>query len=166
MPENGLFFTDMTMPAYVALSEYPAFRSRTFFHPVGFGTLGFALPAALGAKRARPDLPVCALSGDGGFQFTMQELATACEERLCLPLIIWNNRGFGEIRRTEEIRHPGRRIAVDNRNPDFIALADAYGIPGTRLTSADRLVQALRDALARPNPSLIVIEPDGGNSHA
>jgi thiamine pyrophosphate-dependent acetolactate synthase large subunit-like protein len=157
LPRHGMLITDMTTPAYLGLSEYPAYVPRSFFHPAGFGTLGFALPAAIGAKIADPERPVSILTGDGGFQFTMQELGVACEQELCLPLVIFNNDGYGEIRRTEEIRHPGKRIAVDLKNPNFLKLAEAYSIPSQRVFDGKELAQALTSAFKEKGPTLIEV---------
>jgi len=127
LPTEGVCVTDMTTPAYAALSEWTVEHAGKFLHPVGFGALGYALPAGIGIKAGHPELPVVVLAGDGGFQFTLQELAVATEQRQGLPIIIWNNRGYGEIRKTEELRHPGERIAVDIVPPNFELLSAAYG---------------------------------------
>ncbi|WZL73028.1 5-guanidino-2-oxopentanoate decarboxylase [Clostridiaceae bacterium 35-E11] len=157
LPEDGILFADMTTPAYIGISEYPCYHEKTYLHPVGFGTLGLALPAAIGAKLAQPKKTLCVLTGDGGFQFTMQELMVACTQKMTLPIIIWNNNGFGEIRRNEEVRHPGETIAVDHQNPDFIKLAQAYGITGVRVNSAEEIEKALQSSLARQKPTIIEI---------
>ena len=157
LPEDAIFCADSTSAAYVGYSEFPAYLPSTYIYPCGFGTLGLALPAAIGAKSAYPERAVCALAGDGGFQFTMAEIGVACQEKLCVPLIIWDNGGFGEIRNYEEIRHPGRRIAVDHQNPDFLKLAEAYGITGSEVTNGDEMKEALEKALAEKGPSIILI---------
>jgi 5-guanidino-2-oxopentanoate decarboxylase len=157
LPEEGLLSIDMTTIAYVALSEFPAYRPRSFLHPVGFGTLGYALPAGIGAKVAEPPRPVAVVTGDGGFQFTMQELGVAAQEGIALPLIIWDDDGYGEIRRTEDERHPGRRIAVDNKNPDFLALAEAYGIPGSSPKSPAEIERRVAAVLKGSGPEIIQI---------
>ncbi|MFZ5945557.1 MAG: thiamine pyrophosphate-binding protein [Bacillota bacterium] len=157
LPHDGIIFTDMTTPAYIALSSYSCNQPKTFIHPVGFGTLGYALPAAIGAKITKRDKKICVLVGDGGFQFTCQELAVACQEKLTLPIIIWNDNGFGEIRRHQERRHPGQRIAVDHLNPDFIKLAEAYGIKGTRVNTPSELANALREAFLQQHPVIIEV---------
>ncbi len=157
LPDEGLLSIDMTTIAYVALSEFPAYRPRSFLHPVGFGTLGYALPAGIGAKIADPARPVAVVTGDGGFQFTMQELGVAAQEGIALPLIIWDDDGYGEIRRTEDERHPGRRIAVDNRNPDFLSLAKAYGIPGSSPKSPAEIERRVAAALEGSGPEIIRI---------
>lgn len=158
LPNEGILFTDMTTPAYIGLSEFTVYQPRTYIHPVGFGTLGFALPAAIGAKIAEPQRAICVLAGDGGFQFTMPELAVACSEKISLPIIIWNDNGFGEIRRNEEARHPGQRIAVDHENPDFINLAKAYGIKGRVVRSPEELKDTLQQAFKEEKPMFIEIK--------
>ncbi|WP_256862872.1 thiamine pyrophosphate-dependent enzyme [Microbispora sp. GKU 823] len=127
-----------------------------FLFPTGFGTLGFALPAAIGAKLGRPDLPVVALAGDGAFQFSLQELATAVELELSLPIVVSANGGFGEIR--EEMRERGMRpVAVDLHAPDFPALAAAYGARGRAVKTPGELEEAVAEALRVPAPTVIVV---------
>ncbi len=162
VPEDGVLFADMTGPAYVAISEYPAFSPRTFLHPVGFGTLGQAMPAAIGAAIARPERPVCVMAGDGGFQFTLPELGVAVRENLPIPIVIWNDQGFGEIRRNENSRHPGVFIAVDNAPPDFSLLAQAYGARYSRPENLGSLEASIRDAFSAAGPTLIECSPQEG----
>jgi thiamine pyrophosphate-dependent acetolactate synthase large subunit-like protein len=156
--EEGVLLADMTTIAYAAASEYPAYRPSTFLHPVGFGTLGYALPAALGVLEGGAER-VCALAGDGGFQFTMQELGPLCESGKPAAVVIWNDEGYGEIRRTEEERHPGKRIAVDNRNPDFIALAESYGMEAWRVKEPGSLEKRLNAAFEATMPTLLEVRP-------
>ncbi len=153
--DDGALWADMTGPAYYAISEYAAALPGRFLHPVGFGTLGAALPAALATKCAFPERRVAALAGDGGFQFTLPELAVGVQEKLSLPVVLWNDGGFGEIRRTQESKG-GPLIAVDHWNPDFRALAASYGIP--YFAPEDGAIGgALEEAFAAPVPSLIEI---------
>ena len=159
IPDEGVLVADMTGPAYVAISEYPAYKPFTFMHPVGFGTLGFAVPAAIGAKLAMPDVPVVALTGDGGFQFTMAEVAVACREGLPLPIVVWNDDGFGEIRRNEAARRFPRAIAVDNPAPDFQALAASWGTAYARTSTGREIAEALKHAFGECRPSIIEITP-------
>lgn len=146
---------DMTTAAYIALSEYETYESRTFLHPVGFGTLGYSVPAAIGAKVAEPKKNLIALIGDGGFQFTMQELAVACEQKLSIPIVIWNNDGYGEIKRNESAMGFETFIAVDNQNPDFLKLAAAYGIDGVMPLDEIQLRKALLDSFDKEAPTII-----------
>jgi thiamine pyrophosphate-dependent acetolactate synthase large subunit-like protein len=127
-----------------------------WFHPSGYGALGFALPAAIGARIAQPQRPIVALAGDFGTQFTLQELMTAVELDLTLPLIVWNNGALGQIR--DDMRAAGiAPIGVVARNPDFIALAHACGAAAARVPDEGALVAALRAALARPGPTLLEV---------
>ncbi len=163
-PEDAVVLADMTTPAYVALSEFPSYHPNTFLHPVGFGTLGWALPAAIGVKLADTHNKALVLVGDGGFQFTLQELAVIAEHNIALPIIIWNDSCFGEIKRNEKARHPGETIAVDHKNPDFIRIFASYGISGQRVTTAQELKQALKEAFSKENPMLIEVDVAGGLS--
>jgi len=159
IPDDGVLVADMTGPAYVAISEYPAYRPSTFLHPVGFGTLGLALPAAIGARLARPDTPVAVLTGDGGFQFTMAEVAVAAQEKISLPIVIWNDQGFGEIRRNEKRFGFPSLIAVDNPAPDFRALAASWGAGYARAGTGRDISEALRQAFGEGRPSIIEVTP-------
>lgn len=141
---------------YGALPHFPVGPEGRYLHPTGFGTLGYALPAALGAKVAEPHRQVLALSGDGGLQFTVQELATAVQLRLPLPIVVFDNGGYGEIR--DEMRARGDvPAAVDLAPVDLPALARAYGGHGTRACDPAALARALTEALERPGPTLITV---------
>jgi len=128
----------------------------TWFYPAGFGTLGCALPDAIGAKLALPDRTVVALVGDGGFMFTVNELATGVEESLSIPIIIWHNNSYAMIR-DGMLKRGISEIGVNPRAPDFIKLADAFGCPGTAVDSDDSFRQALQQAREHAGPSLIVV---------
>ncbi|MFW5694956.1 MAG: thiamine pyrophosphate-binding protein [Alkalispirochaeta sp.] len=154
---DGILTADMTTIAYCGISEYPTEIPGSYLHPAGFGTLGYALPAAIGVA-LRPDRrPVAALVGDGGFQFTMQEFAVAVQEQLSIPVVVWNDGGYGEIRREEEQRHPGRRIAVDNVGPDLCAFAQSYGAAAERIDDPAVLRDRIQNALKHPGPTLLEV---------
>jgi 5-guanidino-2-oxopentanoate decarboxylase len=156
LPADGVVFTDMTQIAYLGNYAFPAERPGVWFHPSGYGALGFALPAAIGARIAQPQRPIVALAGDFGTQFTLQEIMTAVELDLTLPLIVWNNSALGQIR--DDMRAAGiAPIGVVARNPDFVALAHACGAAGARVPDAAALAEALRAALARPGPTLLEV---------
>ena len=157
LKDDETLIADMTTPAYIAISEYETYDSRSFFHPIGFGTLGYSLPAAIGAKLAKPKKNLIALIGDGGFQFTMQELVVACEQKLSIPIVVWNNDGYGEIKRNEAAMGFDDFIAVDNQNPDFMKLADAYGIEGFMPVNKDELKEFLLKSFKEEKPTLIEI---------
>ena len=161
IPRDGILSTDMTQMAYIATYLYPVYEPRTFMFPSGYGTLGFALPAAIGAKIARPDAMVVAVVGDGGFQYTMAELGCAVQERLGLPIVIFNDSTYSAVKMAQA-RVPWRTIiGVDLVNPDYVELAKAYGIPGGRVTSPAELIQEIRCAAERNLPTIIdvPIEP-------
>src|SRR5207248_7436959 len=148
LPSDGVVFSDMTQIAYLGNYAFPAERPGLWFHPSGYGALGFALPAALGAKIAQPQRPVVALAGDFGVQFTLPELMTAVELDLTLPVVVWNYGALGQIR--DDMRAAGiTPIGVVARNPDFAALAAACGATGVRVHGAAALAEELRAALTR-----------------
>ncbi|KAA9381049.1 5-guanidino-2-oxopentanoate decarboxylase [Microbispora cellulosiformans] len=160
MPPETVVVGDNSMFVYHgALVGMPMDPPGRFLFPTGFGTLGFALPAAIGAKLGRPDRPVVALAGDGAFQFTLQELATAVELRLSLPIVVSLNGGFGEIR--EEMLARGMTpVAVDLHAPDFPALAAAFGARGLAVKTPGELEEAVAEALRAPVPTVIAV-PEG-----
>ena len=159
LPRDGIMVSDMTQIAYTANHYFPCEEPRCWFHPCGFGTLGYAMPAAIGAKIACPDRAVVAVCGDGGFLFTVQELGTAAELGLPLPILIWNNDAFGQI--AQNMRDVGiPEIAVKQKNPDFQTLAQAYGIRAVRPDSLKGIEAALREAFTASGPTLIEVRED------
>ncbi|MQY33627.1 putative 2-ketoarginine decarboxylase AruI [Streptomyces sp. RB17] len=141
---------------YGALPHFPVGPEGRYLHPTGFGTLGYALPAAIRAEVAAPHRQVLALSGDGGLQFTVQELASAAQLRLPLPIVVFDDGGYGETR--DEMRARGDvPTAVDLAPVDLPALARAYGGHGTRACDPAALARALTEALDRPGPTLITV---------
>ncbi len=160
LPADAVVFSDMTQIAYLGNYAFAAERPGVWFHPCGYGTLGYALPAAIGARVAQPQRPVVALAGDFGVQFTSQELMTAVELDLTLPVVVWNNGALGQIR--DDMRAAGiTPIGVVGRNPDFVALAEACDATGARVHGAAELTQALGAALARPGPTLLEVVVEG-----
>jgi len=138
LPENGLFFSEPTRPAYLALGSWPTYFPGTFQHPIGFGEIGFAMPAAIGAKLARPDTPVLALSGDGGAQFTINEISVLAEQKPSLLWVVWNDEGYGEIRRCQETA-----FSTDVQPLDFKKLSELYGVAAVSVGSAAEFDAAL-----------------------
>ncbi len=154
---NGILIGDSTLPAYFAAAQYHPPTPRSFFcASTGYGTLGYALPAALGAKLASPERPVIAVLGDGGIQFTLNELATAVQAQLPIAIIVWNNNGYDMI--AQNFRDAGLEpMACDPHQPDFMKLAESYGCHGTRVGDLVGLQAALRAASTRPVPTLIEV---------
>src|SRR6185437_15951321 len=146
LPSDGIVCTDMTQIAYLGNYAFPADQPGVWFLPSGYGALGYALPAALGAKVACPERAVIALAGDFGLQFTLQELTTAVELELSLPVIVWNNSALGQIR--DDMRAAGiPAVGVTARNPDFVAWAQACGAVGVRARGPSELAEAVQAAL-------------------
>ena len=144
----------MTQIAYTGNYAFAADRPGSWFHPSGYGTLGFALPAAIGAKVAQPERAVVALAGDFGVQFTLQELVTAVELQLPLPVVVWNNEALAQIR--DDMLAAGiEPVGVVGRNPDFQALAAACGAAGCRVRGPEALTQGVRAALEARSPTLL-----------
>jgi acetolactate synthase-1/2/3 large subunit len=149
---------DSTQPVYGGNLTYePVGPSSWFNSSTGYGTLGYGLPAAIGAKIACPDRPVAALIGDGGIQFTIGELATAVELGLGLPILLWNNRGYGEIKQYMLDRNIPT-IGVDIYTPDFQTIARGFGCHAVKIESAAHLREELRKAHAARAPTVIEID--------
>jgi 5-guanidino-2-oxopentanoate decarboxylase len=159
LPKHGQVFTDMTQIAYTANFHFPCEMPRRWFHPLGFGTLGYAMPAAIGGKIACPDRPTVAIVGDGGFLFTMQELGTAVELGLPLPILLWNNDAFGQIAQGMNARDIPE-LGVRQRNPDYLALARAFDAKAIRPDSLTALQAAIGTAFSADGPTLIEVRED------
>lgn len=155
LPEDGIFVEELTQPGYVARMAFPVYQPRTYIHSGYQGTLGYALPTAMGAKVGMPDRKVLAVSGDGGFMFNVQELAAAAQHGIDVVLVVFNDGAFGNVKRLQQTMYDGRELAVDLKNPDFMKLADAFGVQGYRVKSPAELERAIGDAFSTPGPALI-----------
>ena len=154
---DAIVVNDMTIVSYIASRHFRVYQPRTFLYPSGFGSLGFSFPAALGAKVAWPQRQVVAICGDGGFMISCQELATAVQHRINLPVLIFNDQGYGVLRQTQDIEFSGRRIGVDLRMPDFVKFAETFGAEGIRVEQLEELEPALKNALRAQKPTLIEV---------
>jgi acetolactate synthase-1/2/3 large subunit len=141
---------------------YPYGRPNTHITSGGLGTMGFAVPAAMGVKLARPREDVWAISGDGGFQMNMQEIATMVQERIPVKLAVFNNGYLGMVRQWQQFFHGKRYSATPIWSPDYVKLAAAYGIPGWRVDRASELASVLARASVAEGPVLVefVIEQE------
>jgi 5-guanidino-2-oxopentanoate decarboxylase len=158
LPQETVVCSDMTQIAYAANEVFPMSVPRTWLHPVGFGTLGFALPVGIGAKFGVGDKPVAVMIGDYGIQYTINELGTAAEHKLPLVILMWNNDALGQIR--DDMVNKGiQPNAVTLKNPDFIALAKAYGCHAEKPASLKALAAAIKAALAADGPTVIEMTP-------
>lgn len=151
---------DSAQPIYYAWLSYETEMPMRYFHSAsGFGTLGYAIPAAVGAKLGQPELPVIGLIGDGASQFTLGELASAVEANITVIFLLWNNSGYGEIKRfMEDADIP--RIGVDIHTPDFIGLGRAMGCAAVRADNHDALRAELQAANGREGPTLIEVRQE------
>jgi len=159
LPADAIVMGDASQIVYSGSFAMPMEMERCWYYSGTYCALGVALPMAIGAKIGAPHRPVIAVAGDGGFMFTVNELATAVEERLALPVIVWNNDALKAI--VDEMdQRPIPRIGVEPRSPDFLRLAEGLGCHAARATSADHLAQLLRGALVADRPTLIEVRED------
>jgi acetolactate synthase-1/2/3 large subunit len=128
----------------------------------GLGTMGYGLPASIGVQFARPDTTVWCLDGDGSFQMTIQELATIQQERLPIKIALFNNGFLGMVRQWQELFFEKRYVATPLSGPDFIKVADAYGIPGLRVEHRNEVAPAIEKAMSEPGAFVIDfrVEPE------
>ena len=154
LPEDAIVMGDITQFVYTGSFAFPVTQPRCWHYPAGFCTLGCGLPDAIGAKLALPDRPVAVLAGDGGFMFTVQELITAVELQLPIPIVLWNNQGLNQIKE-DMISRGIPPVGVDGINPDFMLLAQAFGAHGLRPESAAALETAVAEALQAKGPTII-----------
>ncbi|MGI8857234.1 MAG: thiamine pyrophosphate-dependent enzyme [Thermomicrobiales bacterium] len=157
LPDDGIVVADLTQVAFFATLGFPVYCPRTFIGPGYQGTLGSAFATALGAQVGSPGKKVVALMGDGGFMYNVQELATMRQRHLNVVAIVFNDNAYGNVRRTQREVFAGHVIAADLVNPDFVALADSFGVRGLRVTAPNALRSALGDALAANEPILIEV---------
>ncbi len=159
LPTDTIVMGDATQIVYTGSFAMPMEMERCWYYSGTYCSLGVALPMAIGAKIGAPHRPVIAVAGDGGIMFTVNELATAAEERLALPVIVWNNDALKEIVDQMD-RRQIPRIGVEPKSPDFLRLAESLGCHATRAASAEHLAQSVRDALVTNRPTLIEVRQD------
>jgi len=158
LPDNAIVTDELSQFGFASWYGFPIYQPRTFITSGYQGTLGSGFPTALGAKVANPDRPVVAITGDGGFMFGVQELSTAVQFNIGVVTLVFNNNSYGNVRRDQRTRFDGRVVAADLVNPDFVKLAESFGVGASRVTSPDHFKPALEKALAHGGPYLIVVE--------
>ncbi len=163
LPREGIFVSELCQAGFTALYGFPVYAPRTFITEGYQGTLGYGFPTALGVKAAHPDKPVVSITGDGGFMFAVQELATAAQENIALVTVLFNNASYGNVMRDQRTNFGNRVIGAALKNPDFMMLANAFGIEGHRVTSPGDLKPVLAKALAAKKPALIEVEVPQGS---
>ena len=162
LPRDGILVPELSQAGFATYTgAYPVLAPRTYISEGYQGTLGFGFPTALGVKVANPGKAVVSITGDGGFMFGMQELATAAQYRIALVTIVFNNRSYGNVLRDQETQFGGRTIGARLENPDFVRLAESFGVHGRRVADPAALRRALAEELATGQPALIevTIEP-------
>ena len=135
---------------FAARIAFPVYKPRTFLSPGYQDPLGWGFATALGAQHARPDVPVVAISGDGGFMFTATEMATAIRHRIPLVTIVFNDGAFGNVRRIQQERFGNRLIGSDLANPDFVAFGKSFGAEAVRVKGPGRVAPGVTPRLRAP----------------
>ena len=160
LPRDGFFVEELCQAGFASYFAFPVYEPRTFVTCGAQGTLGFGFPTALGVKAGNPDRAVVSITGDGGFQFGLQELATAAQYGLDLVTVLFNNGAYGNVMRDQTRLYGGRVLGAALANPDFVALAGSYGIHAVRTDTPAGLRLALERALERSEPALIEVPVD------
>jgi acetolactate synthase-1/2/3 large subunit len=157
VPDDAIVVADSAQIVYTGSQIFPTMRPRHWLtSTTGFGTLGYALPAAIGAKVAFKSQAVVCLIGDGGLLFTLPELAAAVEQCLAIPIVVWNNQGYAEI--GDYMDKSGiSRCGVDLTSPDFVTLALGFGCSGVRVSTASELESSLLKAFSSRGPTIIEV---------
>lgn len=157
LPPEGIFVAGMTQLGYSSWFLFPTYMPRTFISTGYQGTLGFSIPTGLGAAHARRDVPVLATSGDGGALYAIGELATAKQYDIPLNIVVFNNDAYGNVRTNQRDRYGGRIIASELINPDFVALAQSFGVNAVRAETPEALRSEIEKAVAHRGPNLIEV---------
>ncbi len=160
LPRNGIFAEELTQAGYASFFAWDVFEPRTYITSGFQGNLGYGFMTSLGVKAGRPDVPVVAVTGDGGFLYGASELSTAVKEGISLITVLFNNNAFGNVRRDQITNFDGRTIASDFVNPDFEVLAKAYGVTYARAGDSGELEAAIKTALPNTGPTLIEVPVD------
>lgn len=157
LPRDGIFVDELTQMGYVSRFAFDCYAPRTFISTGYQGTLGYGFATALGAAHARRDVPVVAISGDGGALFAIGEMATAVHHRIPLTMVVFNDNAFGNVRLLQKDYYGSRFIASDLTSPDFAKLAESFGARGLRAATPKELRMRLREAFGSQEPTLIEV---------
>ena len=159
---NTIIVTGVGQHQMWAAQHFVYTKPNSFISSGGLGTMGFELPAAIGAKVAHPEEMVWSIAGDGGFQMTVQELGTIAQENIAVKIAIINNGYLGMVRQWQELFYERRYVDTKLWNPDFVKIAEAYNISGIKVKSREEVAPAIQKAMDHPGPFLIdfVVEPE------
>ena len=157
LPRDGYFIDEVTQVGFVSWYGFPVYAPHQFISAAQQGTLGYGLATAMGVAAAHPDKAVVSISGDGGYLFNIQELATAAKYQLGLVSIVFNDNTYTNVQRQQDEWFDGRRICSDLTNPDFVKLAESFGIEAHRVSSPEALGQILAKAFSSSGPTVIEV---------
>ena len=157
LPDDGIFVNESTQVGYWSRSGFPVYEPRTYLNSGYQGTLGYGFATALGAQAGNRERRVVSISGDGGFMYNVQELSTMARFNIPLVAVVFDDGAYGNVRRIQHVRFNDHPIASDLKNPDWVQLAESFGVAATRATSPNELRGALREAFANRAPTLIEV---------
>lgn len=157
LPDDGIFVSEMTQVGYWSNQGFPVYEPRTFITAGYQGTLGFGFGTALGCQVGNPDKKVVSINGDGGFGYQLQELSTMVRHNINAVAIVFDDNAYGNVRRIQQQQFNGQTIASDLHNPDWMKLAESFGVEGRQATTPEELRLALRAALGNGHPTLISV---------
>jgi acetolactate synthase I/II/III large subunit len=161
LPEDGILVDEVTQVGFAARLAFPVYRPRSFLSPGYQDNLGWGFATALGVQDARRDVPVVAISGDGGFLYTANEMATAVRHRIPLTVVVFADGAFGNVSRIQQEQFGNRLIACDLTNPDFVRFAESFGAAAERARNPNELRAALRRAISRRDGPTLIEVPVG-----
>jgi acetolactate synthase-1/2/3 large subunit len=161
LPDDGIFVDEVTQIGFAARLALPVYKPRTFLSPGYQDNLGWGFATALGVQDARRDVPVLSISGDGGFLYTANELATAVRHRIPLTTVVFVDGAFGNVRRIQQEHYGNRVIASDLANPDFVRFTESFGAAAERVRTPEELRGALKRALVRRDGPTVIEVPVG-----
>jgi len=157
LPDDGILVAESTQVGYWSSNGFPVYEPRSYLTSGYQGTLGYGFATALGAQVGNPDKRVISINGDGGFMYNVQELSTAVLHKIPLTTIVFNDNAFGNVKRIQQENYRGRTIASDLLNPDFVKLAESFGMLGLRTETPDGLQDAIKEAFKHDGPALIEV---------
>ncbi|PCI45980.1 MAG: hypothetical protein COB49_09430 [Alphaproteobacteria bacterium] len=160
LPRDGFLVDEVCQTGFATPYGFPVYEPLTFVSGGYQGNLGFGFPTALGVKVANPEKAVIAIAGDGGFMFGVQELATAVQYNIAVVTVIFNNSAYGNVRRDQQTQYDNHLIGSELKNPDFVKLAESFGVAGYRVTSPAELKPVLARALALGKPVVIEVKQE------